>query len=128
MGAKAVITEYYAALEAGDSIYRYFSPDHALVKFGIGERLWGYQAIQNGLQAQTATTDGWIIDSDSLSVTEHDSYAWFGDEVFMAWTDVEKGIRYEFDTRWSGSLIRNSNRDEPSWQFVEMHVSVDGST
>jgi hypothetical protein len=59
-------------------------------------------------------------------VTERDEHAWFADRVDMGWTDVERDVRVEFDTRWSGTLEREpTDGDSPGdWQFVLMHVST----
>ncbi|MFB6183947.1 MAG: nuclear transport factor 2 family protein [Haloarculaceae archaeon] len=101
----------------------------AYVKFGISERLDGSAAIRNGLRRQTETTADWHVDSRDLRVSERADHAWFADAVAMAWTDVERGIRYEFDTRWSGTLERrpDATTDAPGdWRFVGMHVSTAG--
>lgn len=133
MDAEATIRVYYEALESGEPLYPFFADAPSTVKFGIGERLTGYEEIRDGLRNQTAKTDGWVADSNRLVVTERDDHAWFSDDVFMAWTDIEQGIRYEFDTRWSGTLERrhdSADDVDPAtpWRFVGMHVSTEGGT
>jgi len=132
MDAEATVRAYYDALRAGDPLYPFFARDESTVKFGIGERLTGYEAVSEGLRAQTETTEEWAVESDRLVVTERDDYAWFSDDVFMAWTDTERAVRYEFETRWSGTMERREGASEASlgtdWRFVGMHVSTEGST
>jgi hypothetical protein len=122
MDARATVTDYYDALRAGDPLGPYFADEHgddAFVKFGISERLVGSEQIRAGLEQQTDTTTGWAVTSRALRVCERDRYAWFSDEVSMAWTDTETETRNEFETRWSGTLERRDG-----WQFVGMHVST----
>lgn len=132
MDAAATVDAYYDALRSGEPLAPFFARD-ATVKFGIGERLYGFDEIDAGLTAQTETTAGWRVESGRLLVTERDDYAWFSDEVVMAWRDRERGIDREFDTRWSGTLERRPDAavdpvaDTP-WRFVAMHVSTPGGT
>jgi hypothetical protein len=44
----------------------------------------------------------------------------------MAWTDVERGVRHEFDTRWSGTLEARDGGEPAAgdWRVVVMHVST----
>lgn len=123
MDAEATVQDYYEALRRGEPLYPYFAEAESLVKFGIGERLTGYEAVAEGLREQTRTTTDWRVESRRLVVTQRDEHAWFSDDVFVAWTDVEQGVRYEFDTRWSGTLERDDG-----WKFVGMHVSTEGDT
>ena len=123
MDPRTTITEYYDALRAGDPLGPYFadeSDDDQFVKFGISERLAGSNEIREGLRAQTETTTDWVVNSQALSVCERDQCAWFSDQVAMAWTDTDARMRYEFDTRWSGTLEAGTD----GWQFVGMHVST----
>ena len=124
MEPRATITAYYDALRAGDPLEPFFAPerpdDDAFVKFGISERLVGTEQIGSGLRAQTESTANWVVDSTALRVCERDDHAWFSDQVSMAWTDVETAVRYEFDTRWSGTLTAT----DEGWRFVGMHVST----
>lgn len=124
MDAEATVRDYYRALRRGEPLYPYFADDPGVVKFGIGERLAGYEEIAEGLRRQTCTTDAWEVESRRLCATERDRHAWFSDEVYMAWTDTERGIRFEFNTRWSGTLEERDGR----WLFVGMHVSTEGET
>lgn len=132
MDAAATVDAYYDALRSGEPLAPFFARD-ATAKFGIGERLYGFDEIEAGLTAQTETTDEWRVESDRLLVTERDDYAWFSDEVAMAWRDLERELDYEFETRWSGTLERESDAgcdpvgDTP-WRFVAMHVSTPGGT
>lgn len=130
MDAEATIRDYYAALRAGEPLAPFFAPD-AGVKFGISERLVGAEEIAAGLRAQTETTTDWTVESDALRVTARDCHAWFADEVRLAWTDIERDRRLEFDTRWSGTLeargvgeASTAETDTPDPRFVGMHVST----
>jgi hypothetical protein len=133
MDAADTIRSYYDALRAGEPLGPFFAGerpgDDPVVKFGVSERLVGTDTIREGLREQTATTGDWTVESHALRATERDRHAWFSDEVDMRWTDTERGIRYEFDTRWSGTLERRADdgaADDPDWQFVGMHVSTAG--
>jgi len=134
MDAEATVRAYYDALRGGDALALFFAREVTPVKFGIGERLRGFGEIEAGLAEQTETTDEWVVDSDRLRVTERDDHAWFSDEVEMAWTDLATGRRYEFDTRWSGTLERRPDTGPAGtavgtpWRFVGMHVSTPGGT
>ncbi len=133
MDAEATVRAYYDAVRSGKPLAPFFARDESTVKFGIGERLYGYSAIERGLQQQTKTTTEWKLESDRLLVTECDSYAWFSDEVFMAWTAGD-GTRREFQSRWSGTVARRPDAPwegsppETPWRFVGMHVSAPGET
>lgn len=116
------IREYYQRLRDGEALAPYFSDDVTTVKFGISESLWGGQQVAVGLEAQTGRTADWTVRNHDLTVKRSGDTAWFADEVFLAWTDTEARIRYEFDTRWSGTL----SRTDSGWQFVGMHVSTSG--
>ena len=141
MDAAATIREYYDALRNGDPLGPFFAAEgtdgDGIVKFGIGERLVGRDEIVAGLRDQTETTTNWTVESRALRVTERACHAWFSDDVFMAWTDAERRIRYEFETRWSGTLEARTDDGTPAsdvstdedadWRFVGMHVSTAGS-
>lgn len=124
MDARATIDEYYEALRTGKPLGAYFgseqADDDAFVKFGISERLVGGEEIETGLRTQTESTTDWEVTSHSLRVCERNRHAWFSDEVSMTWTDTDTGRRYDFETRWSGTLESTSGE----WQFVGMHVST----
>jgi hypothetical protein len=126
MDARATVIDYYDALRTGEPLGPYFAEeragDDAFVKFGVSEQLVGTDQIRTGLQEQTDTTTDWAVTSNALRVCERDHHAWFSDEVSMGWTDTAAAVRYEFDTRWSGTL---EGTDE-GWQFVGMHVSTAG--
>lgn len=129
MSAGSRVRAYYDALREGDPLYSYFASDEAVVKFGLSEHLDGYEAVEAALRRQTRTTDDWTVESRDLRVTERDEHAWFADRVEMGWTDVERDVRVEFDTRWSGTLEREAPSEEGAdspddWQFVLMHVST----
>jgi hypothetical protein len=121
MNAEATIEAYYDALRNGDPLPPFFAQD-SLVKFGITERLTGYEEIEAGLREQTQTTDKWTVESHRLTVTERDDFAWFADDVRMAWVDTEQDERRDHETRWSGTLHRQNG----DWKFVGLHVSVAG--
>jgi len=118
--AEARIREYYEALRHGAPLYQFFAERPDVVKFGITERLTGYEEIQAGLREQTATTEDWTVESRNLQVVERDDHAWFSDDVRMAWPDVAADREYDFDSRWSGTLEWEGN----GWLFVGMHVSA----
>ncbi|NGM67678.1 nuclear transport factor 2 family protein [Natronolimnobius sp. AArcel1] len=134
----AVVRAYYDALRAGETLEDYFleaetdaesaADDTTTVKFGISEALFGYDAVAEALQEQTATTDSWSLESTDLVVSEYDGVATFADEVAMAWTDTECGDRKRFETRWSGTLVPADSSEDaesyPDWRFVSMHVST----
>lgn len=124
MDAETTVRDYYAALRAGDPLHPYFLDDERVVKFGIGERLTGVAEIRSGLADQTERTTDWVVDSRNLIVAEEGDQGWFSDDVFMAWTDTQASVRYEFDTRWSGTLVARDG----DWLFAGMHVSTSGGT
>lgn len=118
-GAKETIHSYYQALRDGAPLEPYFADVGTVVKYGISETLVGYDAVVEGLRDQTNHTTDWRVDSHDLRVAQRECHAWFSDAVRMSWRDIDLDTRYQFDTRWSGTLER---RD--SWDFVGMHVSV----
>ena len=120
VNAKHTIQDYYETLRRSEPLHPYFAENPRVVKFGITERLTGYDEIASGLREQTRSTDSWTVESAQLQVDQRERFAWFSDDVFMAWRDVETGTRHEYDSRWSGTL----ERDDDSWQFVGMHVSA----
>ena len=126
--AEDVVLAYYSALRAGEPLHPFFADDGPVVKVGVWSRHVGADLVASALREQTGTTGDWVVESRDLRVgtaeagdgAAGDGVAWFGDEVSMGWTDRGTGRRHEFDTRWSGALVR---RDDV-WRFVEMHVSV----
>ncbi|PSP55562.1 hypothetical protein BRC82_05130 [Halobacteriales archaeon QS_1_67_19] len=116
------VEDYYEALRRGEPLYPYFAQRDDAVKYGISERLDGYDAIAEGLREQTRTTESWTVESRELEVAVRDSLARFTDDVGLSWTD-ETGVRRSFDTRWSGVLARSDDGDL-EWSFVQMHVSA----
>jgi hypothetical protein len=132
MSAEDRVRDYYEALRSGDPLAPFFATDETVLKVGISERLVGHHEVAAGLRDQTATTTGWTVDSRDLRVTEREGYAWFADSVWLAWTDTDLNVRYEFETRWSGTLDRRQRdsatetdeTDDEVWQFVGMHVST----
>lgn len=150
MSATGTVRDYYAILRAGEPLAPFFAERADLVKFGITERLEGHEAVAAGLREQTAATEDWTVESADLRVAQQGDAAWFTDEVFLAWT--RDGERYEYDSRWSGTLLRRDDTagdvgdgdvsddgdgddgngddgddddgDDGEWQFVGMHVSV----
>jgi hypothetical protein len=152
MSAADRVRTYYDALRSGEPLAPFFAPVDGAVKVGISERLVGGETVAEGLRDQSEHTTDWSVDSRDLRVTERESHAWFGDRVSLAWTDTDRRIRYEFDTRWSGTLEPreasesstgggdridggSATTDDGSdgaaadgsgdrWQFVAMHVST----
>ena len=120
MTAEAAIEAYYDALRTGESLHPFFAESASVVKFGITDRLAGYEAIESGLREQTETTTDWTVESRGLNVIERESTAWFSDDVLMAWRSTEDGEHREHETRWSGTLERRGDE----WTFVGMHVST----
>jgi len=124
MDPRTTVSAYYDALRHGEPLGPFFADegpdDDQFLKFGLSERLVGATEIRAGLERQTETTTDWAVTSHDLRVTGRECHAWFSDEVTMAWTDTAADRRHEFDTRWSGTLERDSGR----WQFVGMHVSA----
>lgn len=120
MDAEGTIEEYYERLRRGDALYPYFVDRPGVVKFGVGERLVGYDAIEEGLRTQTRTTEDWTVESQALRVSERGDHAHFSDSVFMSWTDTARDHEYALATRWSGTL----ERIDGDWLFVGMHVST----
>ena len=141
--AEAVVRDYYDALRNGDPLAPYFLEEESTVKFGISEALFGFESVREALRAQTETTAKWTVESGHLVVDERDAFATFADEVTMAWTDTETGANRRFETRWSGTLVRDATTDgddgngdaevqandddddsAPAWRFATMHVST----
>ncbi|NEU56132.1 nuclear transport factor 2 family protein [Halorussus sp. MSC15.2] len=124
MNPTETVEDYYAALRRGDPLAPFFAECADAVKFGVSERLEGYDAIAEGLAEQTRTTKDWSVESRRLRVSTSDSVAWFTDDVGLAWTDSAE-TRQSFDTRWSGVLESQSDEgEEARWRFVQMHVSA----
>jgi hypothetical protein len=121
-GAEAFVESYYDALRTGEPLAPFFAADPETVKFGVSETLRGGESVAGGLRDQTARTTDWQVESHDLVVGEREGWAYFTDEVFMAWTDTEKRVRYEFETRWSGTMERH----DEGWRFLAMHVSTAG--
>jgi hypothetical protein len=134
VNATETVRAYYDALRAGEPLGPFLADGEPTVKYGISERLVGREAVAAGLTDQTATTTDWTVESRALRVTERACHAWTSDEVRLAWTDADGG-RYDYETRWTGTLERVSDEradregdteDAPAtpWRFVTMHVSV----
>jgi ketosteroid isomerase-like protein len=107
MNPTETVEEYYKALRRGEPLSPYFVEREDVVKFGVSERLEGYEEVAEGLREQTRTTEDWQVESQQLQVLTRESVAWFTDDVALAWTDRE-GTRQSFDTRWSGVLERDA--------------------
>ncbi len=124
-GPAAFVRSYYETLRAGEPLSPYFADDPGVVKFGLSEELSGGAAVAEGLAEQSRRTVDWAVESRDLRATDRDGFATFADRVEMGWTDTEREIRFEFDTRWSGTLERVRDVDAgPGWRFVGMHVST----
>lgn len=129
MDVERFVETYYDALRDGEPLAPFFADRADVVKVGISERLVGADSVANGLASQTARTTAWAIESRDLQATTDDDHGWFADDVLVAWTDTERSVRYEFDSRWSGTVARLGDRDAADerfdgWRFVGMHVSV----
>jgi hypothetical protein len=123
--ATARLRAYYAALRNGEPLSPFFAEDASIVKYGITEKLCGYEEIEAGLREQTASTEDWSVESHDLRVTASGEHAWFADDVRMAWTDTRRDRAFDFETRWSGTLERRAPDDQAAqWVFVGMHVSA----
>ncbi|MGQ3410930.1 nuclear transport factor 2 family protein [Natrinema sp. LN54] len=124
--AETVVRNYYDALRNGDPLEPYFLAGESTVKFGISESLFGGSEVATALEEQTETTDDWTIESRNLVVKERDAFATVADEVDMEWTDTDSGERYRFDSRWSATLVRQSDDGSSAsdWRFATMHVSA----
>ncbi len=120
MTVRECVEQYYEALRAGEPLGEYFADRPAVVKHGINERLVGYDVVVEGLADQTANTTDWTVTSHDLRCGQNGNTGWFADMVEMGWKDLERNTRYDFETRWSGSLLSS----EGKWRFVGMHVSV----
>ncbi|MGM0592044.1 MAG: nuclear transport factor 2 family protein [Halobacteriota archaeon] len=128
MTARETIRQYYESLRRGEPLYPYFLEHPDVVKFGVGERLTGYEAIGEGLREQTRTTDEWSVESTDLRVVERPTHAWFSDDVSLSWSNLHADREYEFETRWSGTLEPQPgggpSDEDTEWVFVGMHVST----
>lgn len=125
MNATETVRAYYDALRGGDPLGPYFADGEPTVKYGVSERLVGIDAVRAGLRTQTGTTTDWTVESRALRVTERTDHAWFSDDVRLAWTDVDPGVRHDYETRWSGTLERaGGEAPDGPWRFVAAHVSV----
>lgn len=120
--AEEAVEAYYRALRHGDPLGPFFAAEPGVVKFGISEKLVGHDAVVEGLANQTATTTDWTVESQNRHVTEREDFAWYHDDVRLAWTDTDSDREHDFETRWSGSLRRDED-----WQFVTLHVSTAGA-
>ena len=127
MTPEATVEAYYDALRDGKPLGSFFVESPDIRKFGIGEQLVGYAAIVDGLQAQTARTRDWTVESDWLRVVERDGHAAFSDSVRLAWYDAESYADHDYDTRWSGTLTHTPTA-ERAWKLLGLHVSVTGPT
>jgi len=119
--ATEMITAYYEALEASEPLSPFFAESLSTVKVGLSEQLVGYPEVADALAEQTATTADWRVENPEPSVTTREEFAWFHDQVTLAWTDTTLDTDYEFDTRWTGTLEANP---DGTWQFVSLHVSA----
>jgi hypothetical protein len=128
MNPTETVEEYYEALRRGEPLSSYFVEREDVVKFGVSERLAGYEEVAEGLREQSRTTEDWRVESRRLSIHARESVAWFTDDVALAWTDAD-GDRQSFDTRWSGVLETGDSNDgtdgeSDDWRFAQMHVSA----
>lgn len=120
MDPDAFIRRYYRALEAGERLPPFFAESPAPVKFGITEALHGFEAVASGLREQTRSTHDWDVTSHRLETGSRGDVGWFSDQVTMRWRQNGREKPIEWETRWSGTVVRT----EDEWQFVRMHVSA----
>lgn len=117
--AEQTIKSYYSNLRTGRPLIPFFAEEDEVVKIGISEHRHGYESVKTALTSQTRETTDWTVESNDLRVTERDAFAWFTDRVRLAWMNTKTELRHDFETRWSGTLERQS-----TWNFVVIHVSV----
>ncbi|ARS91838.1 hypothetical protein [Natrarchaeobaculum aegyptiacum] len=141
--ADETVRAYYDALRAGEALEPFVLPGESTIKFGISEALFGASRVCEALRTQTETTTDWTVESHHLVVDQRDGFATMADEVTMAWTDAESEERKAFETRWSGTLVREattdpsggeqstaatsvmaSDRSTAPWRFATLHVST----
>jgi len=136
MNATETVEAYYEALRRGDPLSPYFAEREEVVKFGVGERLAGYEAVAGGLREQTRTTDDWRVESRALQVIARETVAWFTDDVAMSWAGSERAdetdtsgseTRHSFETRWSGVLERDAGEGNAG-DDGESETSDDGES
>lgn len=120
MNAAETVREYYEALRRGEPLYPYFAEQSDVVKFGVGERLVGYDAVAEGLREQSRTTEDWTVESRDLRTFARDGFAHFVDDVRLVWTDTRHDHRHDVETRWTGLV--EPRGEEPL--FLSMHVSA----
>lgn len=128
MDPTETVEDYYEALRRGDPLAPYFVDRDDVVKFGVSERLAGYEAVSEGLGEQTRTTRDWRVESRRLQVVARTPVAWFTDDVGLSWLGRD-GTRRSFDTRWSGVLEQDGDGEagtggDERWRFAQMHVSA----
>lgn len=123
MNPEETVRDYYEALRRGEPLYPYFVERPETWKAAISTEYSGYDAVSEALREQSRTTDEWTVESEALSVTDRGELALFDDAVRLAWTDVQTGERFGFDTRWSGAL-EPLDGDDVEWGFVQLHVSA----
>jgi hypothetical protein len=133
MAVVALVRDYYDTLRAGEPLYPFFRESPATVKYGLSETLRGYEAVAEGLREQTRTTAGWTVESRHLTAGARDGpnelagdatsrdaadvvCGWFADDVVMSWTNTDRQTEYEFETRWSGTVVDG--------EFAAVHVST----
>lgn len=135
MAVAPLVRDYYSVLRDEDPLYPYFRESPATVKYGISETLRGYDAVAEGLREQTRTTTDWTVESRNLTAGTRDgpeqsaggatgngggdggaACGWFADDVFMTWTDTDRRTSYEFETRWTGTVVDG--------EFAAVHVST----
>jgi hypothetical protein len=134
MSAEDAVLEYYEALRRGEPLYPFFVESPDTHKVAVSTAYDGYEAVAEALREQTRTTTDWVVDSDGPSVVAGEEWASFHDDVSLAWTTMDvsdheaagdgrgadDGVRHEFETRWSGTLVERDGE----WLFLELHVSA----
>lgn len=133
MSAEDAVLDYYEALRRGEPLYPYFVESADAHKVAVSTSYDGYDAIAEALREQTRTTTDWTVDSAGPSVVTGEAWASYHDAVSLAWTELadtdrddledardDEGVRHEFETRWSGTLVER----DAEWLFLELHVSA----
>ncbi|WP_137285140.1 hypothetical protein [Halorussus salinisoli] len=73
MNPTETVEDYYEALRRSDPLSPFFAERDDVVKFGISERLGGYESVAEGLREQTRATEDWQVESRALEVVERGS-------------------------------------------------------
>jgi len=131
MDPAATIRAYYESLRRGEPISTHFVADPNAVKFGITERLIGFEAIAEGLRSRTETATDWHVESHGLTVGERHAHGTRRSGTLERRDEHDVGTRFDEDDEnrdcepEDGDARRRTNGTE--WAFVSMHVSRSAS-